>query len=469
MNLRRHRLAGLIRSTPLRLALGLVACFALVSSAMLGFAYLRLQASTGAQIEANLDQHVAGFRVAADAPTLGTLVTAEARVADPADRIFAYIGPGGLRRGNAQVFPDATGVEIRPLPEGRALTEAGYVSRVLPMVGGILVVAESRAPLEELKRTFLRLLAFSLLPTLVLSLSAGLALARSSARRVGAMERTLRDLAGGDLTARVEDDGHDDDFARIGAGINDMAAAQEAATSALRQVSTDIAHDLKTPVQRLVVLLNDLRDRLPETGAEAEIAARAAAEADRAVGVFHSLLQIAQIEGGRLTANFAPVDLTKLAETFAEIYEPTAEESGHRLRLTPPPPALSSVRGDKGLLGQALANLIENALHHTPPGSEITLSLHDDGTGVILRLADNGPGIPAPERKKVLRRLYRLEQSRTTPGNGLGLSLVAAIAELHGAVLELADNAPGLSVSLRFARGQADGSGFDDQGCTESF
>jgi signal transduction histidine kinase len=191
------------------------------------------------------------------------------------------------------------------------------------------------------------------------------------------------------------------------------------------------------------VILADLEERLPE-GEEQRLAARARDESDHAVAVFRALLEIARIEGGKARERFAPVDLGEVTGRIVELYQPSGEDEGVTIRLTVDGPA--QVEGDADLIGQALANLIENALRHAGEGGEIVVSV----AGREMSVADRGPGIPEAERDKVLRRLYRLERSRTTPGNGLGLALVAAIAEAHGATLTLADNAPGLVVTLRF-------------------
>ncbi len=451
------RLRPLLRSTPVRTALVLVAMITLVSLTTFSLAYLAVRRDMSANIAANIDQHLAGFRVAATADTLAALVAAEAAGANPADRVFVFLSSGGVSVGNAAAKVSGDEVQLTPLSGGRALSRFGYISRIVPVAGGLLVVAESREALSDLETTFIKLAVFNLVPTFLLSVGGAVLISLSGARRVRRIEATLDRMAEGDLTARVADRQRRDDLARIGAGIDRMGAAQEAATVALRQVSADIAHDLKTPVQRIAVLLSDLRDRLPETGPEADIAARATEEAERAVAVFQSLLQIAQIEGGSPRSRFAPVDLAELMRTFAEIYEPAAEDSGHALTLRLPGDGPVMVTGDKGLLGQVIANLLENALRHTPAGTRLALSLERHSNGVDLSLADTGPGIPESERDKVLRRLYRLERSRATPGNGLGLSLVAAIADLHGAALILGDNGPGLRVTLRFpgAAGQA--------------
>lgn len=437
-------------STPMRQAIGLVAVVAVVNLVTLGLAYLNLRGGVEDGLRANLAQHMAGFQVAASPTALEILVAAEADAADPAQRVFVYIAPDGRVTGNADARLTGDGVEIRRKADGRPLGAYGYFPRVERMAGGILVIGESRAPLGELRETFLVLLALSLAPTVLVSLGAGAMIAARARRRVDQIEATLARLSEGALDARIPaEPGREDDLARIGAQINRMAAAQEASTEALRQVSTDIAHDLKTPLQRMAVILHELRDTLPDDGAEAALADRAIAEAEGAVGVFHALLRIAQIEGGGARAQFAPVDLARVAAEMAELYAPSAEESRRRIGLHLPG-APVTVSGNRGLIGQALANLIENALRHTPDGTDIDISVRRTGGTAELEVADRGPGIPAEERDKVLRRLYRLEQSRTTPGHGLGLALVAATAAAHGAELILGDNAPGLSVRLRF-------------------
>lgn len=440
-------------STPVRQAVALVGVFALVTLVTLGLAYVSLRNAAEEAMAANLAQLMAGFEVAASPAAAEVMVAAAADAADPAHRVFAYIAPDGRVTGNADARLTEAGVEIRPAPEGRPLGRDGYLPLIGRQAGGVLIIGESLTPIRTLGRTFLWLLALSLGPTLLVSLGLGAALAARARARVERIERALGRLSEGALDTRIPaEPGRADDLARIGAGINRMAEAQEAATGALRQVSADIAHDLKTPLQRMTVLLNDLGDALPAGSREAGLAARALAEAEGAAAVFEGLLRIAQIEGGGARLPFAPVDLNALAAAMAELYGPDAEEAGRELALDLAPGELP-VPGERSLIGQALANLIENALRHTPEGTAIRLAtLREDGRAVI-EVADRGPGIPEAERDKVLRRLYRLERSRTTPGHGLGLALVAATARLHGADLALSDNAPGLKVRLVFPAG----------------
>ena len=440
-------------STPVRQAMALVAVFAAVNLVTLGLAYVSLRNAAEQVMQANLAQLMAGFEVAASPAAAEVMVMAAADAADPAHRVFAYIAPDGRVTGNADARLSTGGVEIRPMPEGRPLGHDGYMPLIRPMAGVVLIIGESMTPIRELGRTFLGLLALGLGPTVLISLGLGAMLAARARARVERIESALARLSEGALDTRIAaESGRADDLARIGARINRMAEAQEAATEALKQVSADIAHDLKTPLQRMTVLLHELRDGLADGSREAGLADRALSEAEGAVAVFQGLLRIAQIEGGGARRAFGPVDLNALVAGMAEIYGPDAEDSAHPLTLELSP-APVVVAGDRDLLGQVLANLVENALRHTPRGTAVALRTRTEAGRAVLEVADRGPGVPEDEREKVLRRLYRLERSRTTPGHGLGLSLVAATARLHGADLALLDNAPGLTIRIVFPAG----------------
>lgn len=241
-----------------------------------------------------------------------------------------------------------------------------------------------------------------------------------------------------------------DDLLRIGDAVNDMAGAQERSVTALRQVSSDIAHDLKTPVQRVSLRLEALADVVPE-GEAAELVAESRDEVAGISAVFTSLLQLAQVENGALRAAFTPVDLAQLCRTMVEVYEPAAATRDQKLRFDGP--QTLTVQGEKNLLGQMIANLIENAQRHTPDGSRIGVALRVGADGPTLCVTDNGAGIPQEERARVTQRLYRLDRSRHTPGNGLGLSLVDGVARLHGADLQFEDAGPGLRVCVTFPAG----------------
>ncbi|TXB69404.1 HAMP domain-containing protein [Paracoccus aurantiacus] len=430
----------MLRSTPMRLTLRLVALFVLISLLTFIATWWLANKTLLDAAEYTLDLELAELSASGDPATIAAAVARLALQADPETMILRYDGPDGVTGNLDQQVP---GSGVREFdPRDRDDLSDRYIVNSREVSGGVLTVGQAADSFEELREVFGKVLGFTLLPTVVLVFAAGMLSARRSARRLGAIEETLDRLRSGDLSARLPAmPGPADDLSRVGAGIDKLAEAQEASTEALRQVSADIAHDLKTPIQRLSVQLAQTREALPE-GTAPDALDRAEAEIEGIVSTFQSLLSIAQIEGGSPRLRFAPVDLAGIVRTMAELYEPSAEESDHRLRVDIGREA--NVMGDRALLGQIVTNLLENALRHTPRGCEVVLSL--DGTR--LSVADDGPGIPAAERGKVMRRLYRLDRSRSTPGSGLGLSLVEAIVKLHGGELSLHDNAPGLRVVI---------------------
>ncbi|MDX5401367.1 MAG: HAMP domain-containing histidine kinase, partial [Rhodobacterales bacterium] len=365
--------------------------------------------------------------------------------------VLSYFAPNGQHFGNAVVARDADGYRILSYLPGNPQITGRYLALTASLRGGQLTIARSHAQIDALRDVFLNILGLSLLPTILVALTGGLVLARRGARHVAVIGNTLDQLTSGDLKARVGPvTGWSDDLARIGAKVDQMARSQEDTVASLRQVSSDIAHDLKTPIQRVAVHLDELGQSRTLSEADRAQLEKAQSEIDLISSVFQSLLQLAQIESGSPKARFGPVDLTALCQTLCDVYEPVAAEKGQILRCELQADHAVSVTGDRHLLGQVLANLIENAIHHTPEQTTITVSLSSGDDHVDLSVADTGPGIPEGERDKVLRRLYRLDHSRTTPGHGLGLSLVASIAQAHDAKLKLTDAHPGLRVTLSF-------------------
>lgn len=446
----RGRIRQLWRSMPVRLALLLVLLFSTVSLISLLASYAVTRNSFETAIRADLEQDIAGFRAAPNSRAVALLVDAESRGTDPGRVILSYITPNGQIFGNGAIARDDEGYHIVSLAKSRTEYDGDYLSLTIRLYGGQLTVARSLAQIEALRVVFFNILLLSLLPTILIALSGGLYLARRSKRHVEVIGGTLDDLTNGDLTARVTMGPRwADDLVRIGDKVNQMAGAQEAQTQMLRQVSSDIAHDLKTPIQRVAVYLDDMARTVPSASDEGALLGKAQDEVAGIASVFQSLLQIASVESGSPKAHFKPVNLNQLCETMTEVYEPAAAAKGQSLVCAVPDKTVQVV-GDKNLLGQVLANLVENAMRHTPEGSKITVTLAQNAGRAILEIADNGPGIPAAEREKVVRRLYRLDRSRNTPGNGLGLSLVEGVVKLHGGHLSLLDNAPGLRVRIEF-------------------
>jgi signal transduction histidine kinase len=282
---------------------------------------------------------------------------------------------------------------------------------------------------------------------LCVGLVGGTMTGRNLLRRVEQVNRTSERVMAGNLSDRVPLHGTDDEFDQLAANLNRMLDQIERLMTAMREVTDDVAHDLKTPLSRLRTRLERaLAD--PSVGSTQSEAIRAAIdEADRLLATFNALLSIAELESGARSDQTGPLDLSEIARSAAELYEPVAEEKGFVLAVVTEPGVI--IRGDRHLLSQALANLLDNALKYARGGKIEIRVFRRDGQAFV-EVADQGPGIPEADRETVLDRFVRLEPSRTTPGNGLGLSLVRAIARRHGGSLVLDDNRPGLRVRLKF-------------------
>jgi signal transduction histidine kinase len=267
-------------------------------------------------------------------------------------------------------------------------------------------------------------------------------------RRIETISRTARDIMAGDFSRRIPVRGTGDEFDHLVRSLNAMLERNQAAMESVRQVSNDIAHDLRTPLTRLRQRL-DLAQRRARSVEEWRRAAEGCiSDMDAILETFGGLLRIAQIESGMPTRRFTKVDLSELLRTVIEVYQPMAEEKEQP--FTADIAFGLTVWGDGELLTQMIANVIENAMKHSPTGASINLVTSESPSTIAVAVSDSGPGIPAEERARVFRRFYRLERSRRTPGSGLGLSLVEAIAALHQIGIELTDNGPGLRVTLRF-------------------
>jgi signal transduction histidine kinase len=258
---------------------------------------------------------------------------------------------------------------------------------------------------------------------LVLALAGGAALAISVQRRMQAIATTMSQVSEGELAARIELTGNGDDIDMLSMQVNDALERLAATFESMRQVSVDIAHDLKTPLNRLRLVIEDAMEAQREGKDVALQLADARAESDQINATFDALLRIAQIESGARKSRFARVDLVAVMVEIDEVFSEVAEDA--RKSLTPEiEVSVADVLGDRELLIQLFSNLVENAIRHTPHGTAIAVGVSATANEVTAWVADNGPGIPVDEREQVLRRLYRLEQSRTSPGSGLGLSLV---------------------------------------------
>lgn len=309
-----------------------------------------------------------------------------------------------------------------------------------------LTVAADRAPIGEIDLAILK--AFG--GTFSLMLAAGVAgawlLGKVIRQRLARINAAAQAIIDGDRARRVPRDPVANEFDDLAATLNRMLDRNEALLENLQQVSSDIAHDMRTPLARLRNVLDAALRQDLDAGQAKEALVRASRHAEDLLDLFAALLRISEIETLQVRAAFQPTNLAEVADRCIDALRPDVEADGDQMVVDIAPGIV--VDGDRHLLSQLIVNLIENAARHTPPGSTIAIALRERGGVAELSVADNGPGVPADKRAFVLRRFSRLEQSRKTPGNGLGLSLAAAVARAHFGELTLGDNQPGLKVSL---------------------
>lgn len=342
------------------------------------------------------------------------------------------------------------GVQLLPRQEGEDATDSILVA-VRPLGGGLrLIVADNLDSIEDIEDVILNGVVVALVLAVAVGLGAGIFLSRSILHRVDSVTRTAEAITNGDLSQRIALTGSGDDFDRLATTLNAMLDRISDLLENLRQVSNDIAHDLRTPLAHLRQRLEDAKNHAASTSDYRQAVNDAIEDADGLLDTFSALLRIAQVEAGTQRASFCSVDLSDVMQTVAEAYAPDIEDSGRSLETEIP--AAVTITGDRELLTQLFSNLLENALRHTPSGSHIAMRLRDNHSTAVAEVSDDGPGIPPHENARVFRRFYRLESSRTTPGSGLGLSLVGAVANLHHASIELLDNMPGLTVQVRFPK-----------------
>lgn len=314
--------------------------------------------------------------------------------------------------------------------------------------GVLLGVGDSLTRMTEVEEAITSAFLWTIGVAALLGIGGGALLSRAFLSRVDAMARAAEAIIDGDIAHRLPVRGIDDDLDRLAGTLNRMLDRISTLMESLRQVSSDVAHDLRTPLSRLYQRLEDAQAHARSVPEYDTAVAAAVREAEGLLQTFAALLRIAQVEGASTRTGFRTVDLSAVAETVVDAYRPDAEAAGYHLTADVTPDLF--VQGDQELLTQAIANLVENALRHTPMGTRINVRLLHGATGVVLLVEDDGPGVLAADLPRLTHRFYRGEPNRATPGNGLGLSLVAAVADLHRAVLTFQNTMPGLCVRLVF-------------------
>ena len=440
-----------LRSAGLRFALLYTVAF-MISVGVIGWmtvltvaGALERQAQRGVENEASalVDEFNAGGRQDLEAALAG-------RFANPSTHTrYAVVEADGR-----VVLGDRTLLQFGRDPAAALGTSRGSTPRIASRElgdGSRVMVADDLAEVRAIEAVVTRAFQVALAVAGILGLGTGLLISGALLRRLDTVTRTAEAVVGGDLTQRIARTGSKDEFDRLAATLNRMLDRIDGLMANLRQVSTDIAHDLRTPLSRLRQSLEATRRRATTIEDYQDAVDRAVEETDRILEIFSALLRIAQIEAASLRSGFRRVNLSEILQTVAEAYAAPASDGGRSLTAH----ILEDVwiDADRDLLAQLFVNLVENALQHTPQGSTISLELKASGHLAVAVIRDDGPGIPPEERENVLRRFYRMERSRTTPGNGLGLSLVAAIADLHGGRVTLSNGQPGLQVRVAFPQG----------------
>jgi signal transduction histidine kinase len=455
-------LTKLFRTTTFRLSLTYLALFSAAAVVAIFYIYWNTTVLLSRQLNQTIDAELKGLAEQYRAGGLDQLVrTVAERSQTPGNSLYLVADregkqlAGNLSAVSLQLWDSLGPVEFfysRPAPGGTERRLA--FANVFRLPGGYRLIVgrdiEDRRDLAHLIRsTMLWGLGFMAL----VGIGGGYWVSRKLLTRIDALAATTRTIMDGDLAGRLPISGSGDELDRLSQSVNLMLARIEQLMAGLREVSDNIAHDLKTPLNRL---RNRVEEALREPFDEAatrETLQRTIEEADGLIKTFNALLSIARLEAGAAGENREKLDITALVRDVAELYEPVAEERGVELKADVEQAVI--IRADRQLLGQAIANLIDNALKYGAPVSgvrgwkpEVEVGARAKEGAAEIIITDRGPGVPVQERERVLDRFVRLEASRSEPGSGLGLSLVAAVARLHGGSLRLEDNEPGLRVVL---------------------
>ena len=459
-------LGKLIRTTAFKLTLVYLGIFVLFAASLLAYFALNTRRLITEQITATVNGEVNGLSEQYGQGGLRRLViVVDVRSRRPGSSLYLVTTPSGEGlAGNvgsleAGVLDHPGWLETNyhrlEAPEG---AEHRALVRVVQLPGGFhLLVGRDLDERERLFGIVVNAGQWSLALVIVLGLIGGFFVSRRVLSRIDAMTGTAQTIMAGDLSGRLPVAGTGDELDRLADNVNAMLERIEALMRGLKGVSDNIAHDLKTPLTRL-------RNRCEQAlrSATGEASYRAAlestiAESDDLIRTFDALLMIARAESGQARDNMTEFDASEIARDVGELYEPVADEKGIVLKIDAP--AAAPVRGNRELVSQALANLIDNAIKYAGPSgrangapAEIVVRAGNDGERIAISVADRGPGIPDVDRGRVVERFVRLEQSRSEPGSGLGLSLASAVARLHGGELKLEDNHPGLRTTIALPR-----------------
>jgi signal transduction histidine kinase len=454
------RLLDVFRTATFRLAFAYLCLFAVSVMLLLGFIYWRTAGFMASQADETIKAEVQGLAEQwKRRGILGLRSIIVERSSRPGQRTLYLLSFGGapLAGNLSQWPPDAveTAKGWINFSYGRGLDDdkeirPGRAFQVDLSGGFKLLVGRDMKEVNAIETTIRTTLLWALAITGFFGVTGGVWISRNVLRRLELINRTSREIMSGNLTRRIPMQGSRDELDELADNLNQMLEQIERLMMGMREVADNIAHDLRTPLNRL---RNKLEGALIGNASREEsmqALESAIGEADGLISTFNSLLLIAEAETGAHRDTLELVELSEIIHDIADLYEPAAEDRGITLKFVAP--VRVTVRGNRSLLARAAANLVENALKYTPKGGSVTVSAgidpRDDRPTFSVR--DTGPGIPEADRERVLDRFVRLERARNTPGSGLGLSLVAAVARMHDATIKLEDAKPGLLATLSF-------------------
>jgi signal transduction histidine kinase len=434
------------RSTPFRLAVAYALLFVTSSFLVYAVTYEILRRELYATLDASVAETYSVMQSTYSPGRVDNLVRAMETFSNLEKGYLSvfYLGtPDGKRlAGNVAIFKPAAGVHTVAGAELGLTTDDSFRVVTGTIDGKPLLIGQSVEATEALAEIIFSSFAWMALATSLLAIIVGILLGLRAQARIQNIARTMNDISDGHFTKRVEITRRGDDIDVISGQINGALDRLSDLMAGMKQVSADIAHDLKTPLNRLKVILEDAAIREESGQPVGDQLQEALAESDHINGTFQALLRISQIEAGARKSRFTHLDMKQVFENVAEIFSGVAEDNAQSIVFEAKGDTYP-IEGDKELLTQLAVNLVENAINHCPADTRIVVGLERRGQDYAAIVTDNGPGISELEREKVFRRLYRLDKSRNSPGHGLGLSMVKAIADLHGLTVKIEDNQPG--------------------------
>jgi signal transduction histidine kinase len=459
-------LGKLLRTTAFQLTLAYLLIFILFAVSLLGYFALNTRRLITEQITRTVNTEIGRLREQYnEAGIRGLVLVLDLRSRRPGSSLYLVTTPTGegLAGNVGSLEPGVldhpgwleTSYRRIEAPDG---VEHRALVQVVELPGGFrLLVGRDLEERERIYGIISNAGRWSFALVVVLGLAGGFFVSRRVLKRIDAMTDTANTIMAGDLGGRLPIAGTGDELDRLAGNVNAMLERIEALMRGLKEVTDNIAHDLKTPLTRM---RNRCEQALRgEQGRDYRAALESTiAESDDLIRTFDALLMIARAESGQARGNMAEFDAAEIARDVGELYEPLAEQKGLVLKIDAP--AAAAVRGNRELVSQALANLVDNAIKYAGPdaskingaAAEILVKAGADGERITLSVADRGPGIPETDRGRVVERFVRLEESRSEPGSGLGLSLASAVARLHGGELRLEDNRPGLRSIIALPR-----------------